>query len=176
MTTKKQFSTPGFVLLYSVLVSSIVITVGLLLANILLKQLVIASTARDAKIAYYAADAGRDCALYWVNQLGPLLFNGGIMIQCNGGVSDPNPINLSSPVDKRDSFTYEVSLPAEGNIPERCAVVEVFNGVPLEYPNGDIREDNERVIATIQAYGYNDECDSTSPRLIQRFIETTVIQ
>ncbi len=167
----------GFVLLYAVLVSSIVLTVGLLLANILLKQLVIAGAARDAKIAYYAADAGRDCALYWVNELGSLLFAGGITsITCNGEEEDGGVVvgGLSTELDRGDHFEYDVNLPGEGSMPIRCAHVEVYHGVPAD-PD-DPQPDDPQVLATIRSYGYNNECDSTSPRLIQRFIETRVIQ
>ncbi|MBI2482054.1 MAG: hypothetical protein HYV76_00580 [Candidatus Vogelbacteria bacterium] len=165
----------GFVLLYAVLVSSIVITVGLLLANILLKQLVIAATARDAKIAYYAADAGRDCALFWVNELGASLFNGGITaLTCHNGAVIVE--ELFNNIERRGSFSYQVDLLGENNIPPRCAEVTVFHGVPATSPDGDILSDDPRVVATIRAFGYSADCNSPSPRLVQRFIETRVVQ
>ncbi len=167
-------SNRGFVLLYAVLVSSIVITVGLLLANILLKQLVIASTARDAKIAYYAADSGRDCALFWINELGPYLFDSDITITCNNRSVDISINDFDSPIARGNSFNYRVTLPGSGNIPKRCADVEVYHGVP-DVDSG-APDDDLSVLATVRAYGYSGDCDSTSPRLVQRFIETTVIQ
>ncbi len=55
----------GFVLAFSLLISSIVLALALGIFNILLKQIVLTSSARDSQIAFYAADAGAECALYW---------------------------------------------------------------------------------------------------------------
>ncbi|MBI2046286.1 MAG: hypothetical protein HYT28_02610 [Parcubacteria group bacterium] len=55
----------GFVLLYAVLVASIVLSIGIGLHAITLKELIISSSVRDSQLAFYAADAGTECALYW---------------------------------------------------------------------------------------------------------------
>ena len=56
-----QKSDKGFVLLYALLVSSIVLVIGLTLSNIILKQLIISSISREMNAAYYASNAGREC-------------------------------------------------------------------------------------------------------------------
>ncbi|MBI5005114.1 MAG: hypothetical protein HZC03_00715 [Candidatus Lloydbacteria bacterium] len=55
----------GFVLLYAVLVASIALSIGISLYGITLKELLISSSSRDSQLAFYAADAGAECALYW---------------------------------------------------------------------------------------------------------------
>src|SRR3989338_5580655 len=55
----------GFVLLYAVLVASIALSIGLSLYCITIKELIISSSSRDSQLAFYAADAGAECALYW---------------------------------------------------------------------------------------------------------------
>ena len=55
----------GFVLAFSLLISSIVLALALGIFNILLKQIVLTSTAAESQVAFYAADAGAECALYW---------------------------------------------------------------------------------------------------------------
>ena len=55
----------GFVLAFSLLLSSIVLALAFGIFNILLKQIVLTSSAKDSQIAFYAADAGAECALYW---------------------------------------------------------------------------------------------------------------
>lgn len=55
----------GFVLAFSLLISSIVLALALGIFNILLKQIVLTSTAAESQIAFYAADAGAECGLYW---------------------------------------------------------------------------------------------------------------
>lgn len=55
----------GFVLLYAVLVASIALSIGLSLYAITLKELIISSSSGDSQLAFYAADTGTECALYW---------------------------------------------------------------------------------------------------------------
>jgi len=62
LNNKKQ---KGFTLLYAVLVSSIVLSASLSIINIALKQHKLSALSRESKIAFYAANTGIDCALYW---------------------------------------------------------------------------------------------------------------
>lgn len=55
----------GFVMAFSLLLSSIVLALAFGIFNLLLKQINLTSSARDSQIAFYAADAGMECALYW---------------------------------------------------------------------------------------------------------------
>lgn len=61
MTIQKK----GFVLAFSLLISSIVLVLAFGIFNILLKQIILTGSAKDSQIAFYAADAGAECALYW---------------------------------------------------------------------------------------------------------------
>ncbi len=63
MTTQKNSS--GFVVLYAVLIAGMLLSVGLSIFNITLKETIFATVARDSNTALYAADSGRECALYW---------------------------------------------------------------------------------------------------------------
>ncbi len=66
--TKKAASATkesGFALLFAVLLSSVLISLGLSIFNISLKEIDIATSARDSAQAYYAADSARECAIYW---------------------------------------------------------------------------------------------------------------
>ncbi|PIR46619.1 MAG: hypothetical protein COV07_03325 [Candidatus Vogelbacteria bacterium CG10_big_fil_rev_8_21_14_0_10_45_14] len=56
---------PGFVLLYSSLLASILLTVGLGIGSIVLKELRLSSIGKQSQIAFFAADTGIECALYW---------------------------------------------------------------------------------------------------------------
>jgi len=55
----------GFILAFSVLISGLVLTMGLGIFNIALKELILSSASRDSQLAFYAADTGTECALYW---------------------------------------------------------------------------------------------------------------
>ncbi|MFZ2151798.1 MAG: pilus assembly PilX N-terminal domain-containing protein [Minisyncoccia bacterium] len=90
----------GFVLAFSLLISSIVLVLALGIFNILLKQIILTSSAKDSQIAFYAADAGAECALYWdthtsrdpsgfPNQQFPYNYTGML------GLSEDNPDSVS---------------------------------------------------------------------------------
>lgn len=54
----------GFVILIAVLVSSLVISLGAFIAGIAVKELALSTSGRDSQVAFYAADAAIECALY----------------------------------------------------------------------------------------------------------------
>lgn len=55
----------GFALLFAVLVSVMVLAVGASIINISLKQVILSSAGRESQFAFYAANTGMECALYW---------------------------------------------------------------------------------------------------------------
>ncbi len=55
----------GFAMLFSVLISSLLVVIGLSIFNITLKELTISTSGRESQTAFYAANSGMECALYW---------------------------------------------------------------------------------------------------------------
>lgn len=63
---KSKENLSGFVLLYAILLTGAITTVGVLLVNIITKQLMFSSLNRNSDLTYYyAANAGRECLDYW---------------------------------------------------------------------------------------------------------------
>ncbi len=62
MNTKKD---KGFTLLISIIVTSALLIVSFVVINIALKQLILASAGEESQYAFYSADAGTECAVYW---------------------------------------------------------------------------------------------------------------
>ena len=58
-------SQAGFALLVSLIVVSVVVSVGLALLDVTIKQLRLSSNSTDSEIAFHAANAGVECAQYW---------------------------------------------------------------------------------------------------------------
>jgi len=58
-------SSRGFVLPFAVLLSGILLSIGLAIFSITLKELVLSAAGRESQFAFFAADAGAECALYW---------------------------------------------------------------------------------------------------------------
>jgi len=61
----KSFKERGFTLLFAVLVSTLVLSVGASIISIALKQVILSGSARDSQFAFYASNTGIECALYW---------------------------------------------------------------------------------------------------------------
>jgi hypothetical protein len=55
----------GFVLLLATLIASLLLAVGAAMFGIIKKELILSSLGRDSQFAFYAADTGAECALYW---------------------------------------------------------------------------------------------------------------
>jgi len=60
----------GFALLFSVLVSSLLLTIGLSILNISLKELAISNSSKQSIRSFYAADSGREYTLYHDTKIG----------------------------------------------------------------------------------------------------------
>lgn len=61
----KPRHTRGFTLLLAALIASIVLGLGSSIFVIARKQVTLSSLGRDSQFAFYAADTGAECALYW---------------------------------------------------------------------------------------------------------------
>jgi len=61
---KKNLNNKGFALLLSLIISSIVLSIGLSMLNITLKQLTLGTTTRGSEIAFQTASAGMECLRY----------------------------------------------------------------------------------------------------------------
>jgi len=62
---KTQSKQNGFTLLIAILMSGLFLIIGATIFKIALVELTLSSIGKDSQIAFYAADAGAECALYW---------------------------------------------------------------------------------------------------------------
>ncbi len=54
----------GFALLFAIIASSVLLSIGLGIWNIAFKELVLSSFGRESQVAFYVADSAIECALY----------------------------------------------------------------------------------------------------------------
>lgn len=142
----------GFALLIAVIFMSVMLAFGLALASLSYKQQVLASSAVESQYAFYAADAGLECALYADQQENlfayptpqPINANA-YLITCDGGnnVTYPPsyPTGIVSYTPTQWVVTERISLDSN----TRCVDVTVYkpNGAGSNY---------------IFAQGYNLSC------------------
>lgn len=62
---KLQSYKKGFVILFSMLISSLILLIATGVFHLVQKELVLSSYARESQAAFYAADAALECALFW---------------------------------------------------------------------------------------------------------------
>ena len=150
----KEKKQDGFVVLFTVLISVIVLVLATGIFNIALKETELTISAKESNLAFYAADAGSECALYYdlkQNAFNPV---SPIVPECKDGtVADFD--NISPTL-----FTFEFELS-----PRSCATVEVNK-------NFDIGGTS---YTRIISQGYNIDCaqlDSfDTNRIVERLLE-----
>lgn len=62
---KKINKKRGFTLFISITLASLLLAIGFSLAGFTVKQLIISTSGRESQFAFYAADTGVECAVYW---------------------------------------------------------------------------------------------------------------
>jgi len=193
----------GYALMLSIVVSSIVLSIGISLLNIVQKELILSATGRDSQFAFYAADAGLECVLYWdiaeqafpANLLesdfvtGPFA-PGGVGSDCGhtdfsvsgygGEIEDVNGDTQCVIVDGEEVCSGERDDVATYTL--TVTFTEDSEGsrgtcAIVDITKKDINADGE-VETEVDAHGYNEECPPdggvfTSPGLVERGIKVT---
>lgn len=155
----------GFVALFTVLIVSVILAMAIGIASISLKEIVLSSSATEGSKAFYAADSGIECALYYdrVNPAQGAFFNGNF--RCNGNVpGGPFAGGATSDPDGESPETYIFEIPF-GAQNELCADITLKRQVSI--PGQFYR-------TLIESKGSNFPCDEdTNPKKVERSIRVT---
>lgn len=182
--TKNLKPNSGFVLLFALLISSILLATGLGISRIILREIFLASLGRESSVAFFAADTGAECALHWYAlrkfDLDNTVPPPSRIIYCNGQIisdNTPGVIKISSTgmlpnvINGATESTFSFNTNSQivnppGALPRAlpCALVNVkFAGTDLTNPSQLI----------VNSKGYNN-CDLTSPQTLERTLEYTL--
>jgi len=146
----------GFTVFIAIIVMSTLILVAGGVVSLAVKQSLISVTGRESQYAFYAADTGLECALYWdvQNVSGSSAFatSTGSQIHCNRDANNQGNVwtvggSVTSVINRINFAPHPY-----------CAIVTVTKG------NGGI--------TTIESRGYN-TCDSSNPRRVERAVRAT---
>jgi len=178
----------GFVLLFAVIAMTIVLAITVGILNIAYKEVALATPAKDSHLAFYAADSGVECGLYYdLTAPSSLAFetNQPASVACDGsnqiGVTPVNPQAGEYDYDFLDSAysqpgTFQVNDPVTND--NYCVKLSVRKHAPtgkyFPSPNNTIEE----LETYIDSYGYNVPCNAinTGQRVIQRFISAHYVE
>lgn len=151
---KKKFSQKGFVLFMAILIISIILVLSLSVAEIVLKEMKFSTLGKESFKAFYAADSGVKCVVYWDLVEGAFVSTWPDYpvydIECanNGG-----GINISGSMDVNNKTNFSFNL-------TNGSCVEVF----IDKSGGN---------TVIDALGYNIDCTAPSNNKIQRGVRFT---
>ena len=124
----------GFALLISIIFMSVMLAFGLTLGALGYKQEVLASSAIESQYAFYAADAGLECALYYDQQLNTFAYqspqpSSAPRMLCDGTSAFYPPAYPTGIVSYSGSqwvLAERVSLDGD----KRCADVTIYKPAP----------------------------------------------
>lgn len=186
-TSRKQ--NKGFALLLTLVVISIILSVGLSLLDITLKQLVLSGTNRDSEVAFHAAQAGVECAEYWIRN-DDTNASGHFISEQNAGPNNAYVLpscmtsNLAGVYTDLGSYVHQSSYSLTwGPDADQCTEIDLFvldaisagsdvtyNFIPA-YGYRDITCESGRICRVVFSRGYNRACnDINNLRSIQREI------
>lgn len=153
----------GFALLYAVMISSIILAMTLGVMNISLKEIKFSTEAKDTNEAFFNADIGAECALYYdiknINffsnpESGNIPTGEESIIKCaNLSITYPNYNQINSNSWFYDDFT----ISGLGNSGQGCAIVKIE------------KTDSPEITTKITSKGYNNCVSNTN--IIERELE-----
>jgi Tfp pilus assembly protein PilX len=187
LINSKNKNKDGFVILFSVVVSSIILLVSVGMYNLSKKQVILSSYARESQRAFYAANSALECAYYY--DVSPLIQetsfpitaenNYETQINCGGYNVVVSKINTSS--TGSDEYTHSFVFRFAGinglnSYETGCAYVLV------EKKKGKVVDGVTNLITRITASGFNvctkgdsglyDIPDFDDPTLLERRISS----
>lgn len=147
----------GVTLLLAIMISSIAIAIGLGIALIVLGELNLSGTAKESYQAFYAADTGTECALYWdlkePTLFDPVTCSGGCNIEC-GGVS--NAVTF----DGSENFGFQIN----NDVLNLCSRINVRKWTAV----------GPEINTTVTSFGENKQCSApSSEKTVQRGLEVS---
>ncbi|MDO8509538.1 MAG: hypothetical protein Q7S24_00140 [bacterium] len=166
----------GFVVLFAVLVSSIVLAITLGIADVALKEIVFSSQANYSHVAFFAADTGLECGLFhdrikssFVDQMTGAPITSDFSIICDDqSITSTQPRTISGgPV----THIFKLNIPLTK--PE-CAIITVTKNIidEAKYPNA--------VGTEIESRGYNTDCAKISNKynshVVERVLQATYFE
>lgn len=163
----------GFTLLLSLLVISIILSVGFGVFDIMTKELKLSGIGRESQISFYAADAGIECAYFWdikhpnkpESYFDLDLDNNFVEdIECGGtGVVSETYFKDEDGDGYEETSYFNFNMGEAENGNQKCAKVSVKKDVEIK--------DSKKITTTIiQSKGYNYFCGSKSSHKVERAI------
>ncbi|MDQ3244759.1 MAG: hypothetical protein M3P22_00195 [bacterium] len=161
---KRLKQNKGFALLFVIVISSIILSVALGLADVSYKEILFSTSNRVSNDAFYAADTGVECALYWDLGSSTSFFGvdpqvSGVTTRCTNIIID---IFTTIPGMPNSWIFYLYGLGSSGNA---CVKVEVTKNISPT--------NQTKIVASGYNIGDAPTCTSTNTNRVERQLEVT---
>lgn len=143
----------GIALLFTLLIIGVAISLSIGIFNIILGELEIGEGARESTRAFYAADSGAECILYWDLKEHAFVFDNEKAITCIS--ANPLFTRSSQTVDGKAATVYQATVPMTLTN-DACVSLTV-----IKFTDGSSR---------VSALGEN-TCNPAATRVVQRGLE-----
>ena len=170
----------GFVVLYTVLISTIILAITIGIALIAYNEVILSSSVAEGGEAFFAADSGAECALYWDRNIGAFDDSPPQSdFLCNENSTLLPLLTILIWSDGKPAFQLGLH-PDDNGDPQNCARVTIDKeaNIGTDENTGDVILGTE-----IISLGYNISCAKLDaadlpggqlpPRTIQRAIRVT---
>jgi len=153
-TNNQQQYQGGFTLFIAIIATGTLLLIAAGMANLAVRQDVISTLSQNSQHAFYAADAGMECALYWDVKNPDYDWSAfspsqpSQSITCNGESTD---------VGGSQTSNFEFTL-----LPDPYCVAVTVSKTNV----------GSTVVTTIESKGYN-TCDPLNPRRVERAVRAT---
>ncbi len=152
----------GFTLFISILITGTLLLISMAIISLSVKEAFLTGSARESQYAFYAADTGAECAIYW-------------------DVKNPSGITAFSTTTGSTIFCNKDSLNATNPTPS--VVGGSWNGstgvsnftltfLPQPYCTKVTVTKYADLTTKIESLGYN-TCDTSNPRRVERAVRVT---
>jgi Tfp pilus assembly protein PilX len=144
----------GFTLILAMIFTTVVLSVGLALADVAYKQVILASNARQSEYAFYAADAALECALYQDQKLNTFSYTSEPL--SGSFTCESQTVNYTATSASGGSRTTTFSIPCAGGGAQANLVIKK----------------NSNSTATLDAGGFNN-CNASDPNRVERGVKAS---
>ncbi|MBU1046214.1 pilus assembly PilX N-terminal domain-containing protein [Patescibacteria group bacterium] len=143
----------AFVSMIALLLANVFLVIGLSIFGIAMREVILSSGARESLFAFYAADGGMECALYW-------------------DIHEDNFSNTAAPLSNINCSGQDVAVSFNQDCGANCS----RNNFSLSYPSGacvqvDIYKLNDDD-TLIKSFGQN-TCDPNNKKRVERAWQVT---
>lgn len=153
MNKKNIKKNKGFVILFAVMISSIIFSIAVGVSNVALKEINFSTSAKKTNDAFFAADVGAECAIFYDIKGGSEIFkpDGNILpIKCTDleiapVLNSDRFIENSKKISGEDYFYYSFDVVRLGKDEKACAKVLIVKD----------RVTTVDYVTTITSKGYN---------------------